>query len=98
MNSISLLIDHAAQLLGGRSELARLLGVTPAAIGNWKVRGVPIEHCPAIERLTCKQVSRQALRPTDWYHIWPELAESSNKKKAVALANKASAAIDAQAA
>lgn len=73
MNSIATLIDHAAQLLGGRAELARLLDVTPAAIGNWKVRGVPIEHCPAIERLTCKQVSRQALRPDDWHLIWPEL-------------------------
>lgn len=74
MNPIAPLIDHAAQLLGGRAELARLLDVTPAAIGNWKVRGVPIEHCPTIERLTCKQVSRQALRPADWHLIWPELA------------------------
>ena len=68
-------IDHASHLLGGRMELAAQLKVTPAAIGNWKVRGVPLEHCPHIEKLTERAVTRQMLRPDDWQRIWPELAE-----------------------
>lgn len=67
-------IDKAASAVGGRAELARILNVSPAAIGNWKFRGVPIEHCPAIERATARAVCRQDLRPTDWQGIWPELA------------------------
>lgn len=55
--------------------MASSLGVTPAALGNWKLRSVPIEHCPTIERLTAKAVRRQELRPDDWHLIWPELAE-----------------------
>lgn len=68
-------LDEAAVHLGGRAELAKRLDVTPAAIGNWKVRGVPIEHCAEIERLTHARVSRRALRPSDWPRIWPELAD-----------------------
>lgn len=71
--------DHplvrAARICGGREVLASHLKVTPAAIGNWKSRGVPIEHCPEIERLTGRVVTRQQLRPDDWRRIWPELAD-----------------------
>jgi len=56
--------------------MAELLNVTPAAIGNWKTRGVPIEQCPAIERNTSGVVSRRLLRPNDWQVIWPELADT----------------------
>ena len=61
-------------LVGGRARLAARLSVKPSAVGNWKVRGVPIEHCPAIERLTGGLVTRRDLRPEDWARIWPELA------------------------
>ncbi len=61
-------------MLGGRPALATALGVKPAAVGNWKARGVvPIEHCPEIERLTGGKVGRPLLRPEDWQRIWPEL-------------------------
>ena len=75
MNALPHPIDHAALLVGGRAELARHLSVTVGAIGNWKARGVPIEYCPDIERLTARKVSRQDLRPDDWQRIWPELAD-----------------------
>lgn len=68
-------LDRAAREVGGRSQLASLLRVSPAAIGNWKKRGVPIEHCPALERLTKRCVTRPQLRPDDWHLIWPELVE-----------------------
>jgi DNA-binding transcriptional regulator YdaS (Cro superfamily) len=75
-------LDHAAFLLGGRAALAEKLKVTAAAVGNWKVRGVPIEHCPAIESLTGARVCRRQLRPADWAAIWPELATPTDTQTA----------------
>lgn len=67
-------LDTAARLVGGRGALAKKLAVSVAAIGNWKTRGVPIEHCVEIESSTGRLVPRQMLRPNDWNKIWPELA------------------------
>lgn len=77
MNENTHPLDQAALLLGGRAAMAELLKVTPAAIGNWKSRGVPIEQCPLIERLTSGAINRRTLRPTDWQQIWPELADTT---------------------
>ncbi len=65
-------LDEAEKALGGRPAMARALGVTPGAIGNWKVRGVPIKYCVRIEQLV-PSVSRLKLRPADYLEIWPEL-------------------------
>jgi DNA-binding transcriptional regulator YdaS (Cro superfamily) len=70
-------LDRACRYANGRAELATVLGVKPAAIGNWKVRGVPLEHCALIEKTCNGAVTRQELRPTDWQRIWPELAEAT---------------------
>jgi DNA-binding transcriptional regulator YdaS (Cro superfamily) len=67
-------IDVAARAAGGRAVLAERLGIKPSAIGNWKDRGVPLEHCAAIERESGGKVTRKDLRPSDWQDIWPELA------------------------
>ena len=67
-------LDWAARIVSGRPILAGHLGVSVAAIGNWKLRGVPIEVCVKIERSTGGVVKRQLLRPCDWQDIWPELA------------------------
>lgn len=32
--------------------------------------------CSAIERLTYRGVTRESLRPTDYWQIWPELANA----------------------
>jgi DNA-binding transcriptional regulator YdaS (Cro superfamily) len=58
-------IDRAAKLLGSQVALANALGVTKAAVGQWKDEGrrVPAEHCPAIERLTDGVVTCEELRP-----------------------------------
>lgn len=69
-------VDRAARVLGGRLLMAERLGVSAAAVGNWKQRGVPIEHCTRIERLTLRQVTRRDLRPDDYLDIWPELADA----------------------
>lgn len=54
-------IDMAAERAGGRRALASRLNVTEAAVGNWKARGVPAEHCPRIEQITGVQC--ELLRP-----------------------------------
>lgn len=69
-------VDRASTVVGGRQKLAELLDVKRSAIGNWKVRGIPAEHCQAIVRLTSGAVRLQELRPNDWAAYWPELAES----------------------
>jgi DNA-binding transcriptional regulator YdaS (Cro superfamily) len=55
--------------------MARILVVTPAMI-NQLMKGsrpVPIEHCLAIEQATEGKVTRQDLRPNDFWKIWPDL-------------------------
>lgn len=65
---------HPLDKAGVRAAIADVIGVSPQAVSNWKVREVPIEHCAAIEKATHGAVTRQELRPDDWQHIWPELA------------------------
>lgn len=78
-------VDWAARVLGGRKALAERLTayhvergrpnpVDVAAIGNWKVRGIPLERCVPIEVVTGGIVSRQHTRPEDYFDHWPELA------------------------
>jgi DNA-binding transcriptional regulator YdaS (Cro superfamily) len=82
---VALALDEACKLLGGRENLAAALKVSYTAVGNWKARGVPHEHCVAIERLTKGAVTRQMLRPLDWQDMWPELiARPSNDQAAQA--------------
>ena len=89
-------LDVAAQAVGGREAFATALGVTVAALGNWKARGVPVQRCVAIERLAAGTVTRRDLRPGDWQDIWPELAESE-PKPTPAPAHQARVAINSEA-
>ena len=77
-------IDRAAAIVGSQVALAALLGVTKAAVNQWKSDGrqVPPKHCLMIERGTSGQVTRQDLRPDDYWLIWPDLpapAEASER-------------------
>lgn len=58
-------IDVAAGLLGSQAALASALGVSRAAVPQWKEAGrrIPAEHCPKIERLTGGKVTCEQLRP-----------------------------------
>lgn len=71
-------LDLAARLLGSRALMAGRLGVTAAAIGNWKARSIPPIKCAQIERMTTGAVTRRDLRPDDWHEIWPELVDIGN--------------------
>lgn len=67
-------LEKAADAVGGASQLAALLGVTPQAVSNWKSSSVPVERCWEIEAACGGAVTRRDLRPDDWQRIWPELA------------------------
>ncbi|RMX06731.1 hypothetical protein D8I35_09525 [Corticibacter populi] len=74
-------IAIASEIVGSQRALAKRLGVTPAAVWQWMEDGrkVPIQHCPAIEKMTADSVTpvtRRDLRPDDWHLIWPELVEA----------------------
>lgn len=72
-------VKAAAVFFGNQARLARALGVTPVTVGQWLKpdeptgREVPPKQCVRIERLTEGKVTRQALRPADFFEIWPEL-------------------------
>lgn len=68
-------VDKAAAIFGSQVVMAARLGVTKAAVNQWKAPGrqVPVEHCVTIEIETKGAVGRRELRPLDWQRIWPEL-------------------------
>lgn len=65
--------------LHGLTWTAALLAVSVQRLSNWTERGVPIEHCAAIEQATNGAVRRWDLRPTDWWKIWPELLNAPGR-------------------
>ena len=71
-------IEKAAGIVGSQSALAAALGVTKAAVWQWKdpARQVPAEHCPVIERITHGEVRCEELRPdVDWGYLRTPMAE-----------------------
>lgn len=56
-------VERAAKLLGSQNALAALLGVSKAAVSQWKDQRVPAEHCPLIEQATKGAVKCEELRP-----------------------------------
>lgn len=75
--------------MGSQRALARALGISAVAIGQWgragpSARGVPLKQCVRIEQLTQGAVSRKELRPDDWLEIWPELEEVARLRAQVA--------------
>lgn len=76
-------LTKAFEACGGISALANKLGVAHSAPSMWKSRGsVPAQHCLAIERATDGVVTRQELRPDDFWRIWPDLAHLAPKAAA----------------
>ena len=60
------------------AALARLIGVQDQQVRQWQHgyndRKPSPENCVAIERATNGEVTRQELRPDDYWLIWPDLA------------------------
>lgn len=72
-------IERAYYLFGSQSSLAALLGVSAPTVNQWvkSTRPIPPEHCTTIERVTKGAVTRQELRPNDFWRIWPDLTQPS---------------------
>jgi len=70
-------IKKAVKICGGLSAMSKILGLASPTVHQWITgrRPVPIERCVAIEVATGGAVTRQDLRPDDWWKIWPELAD-----------------------
>jgi DNA-binding transcriptional regulator YdaS (Cro superfamily) len=69
-------IDKAAKCLGLSLEgLGSMLGVTKGAVSQWKLenREIPVEHCVSIMKATANHVTREEMRPDDYWLIWPDL-------------------------
>lgn len=60
-------------------KVSKALGITKQAIGHWKTRGVPAEHCPDIELLL--GIKCEALNPGV---NWAVLRKQPRKAKASA--------------
>jgi DNA-binding transcriptional regulator YdaS (Cro superfamily) len=58
-------------------DFASNVGVTPGMVSQWisGARPISAEKCLAIWRYTNFQVSREEMRPDDYWKIWPDLTE-----------------------
>ena len=69
-------------LLGGTAKVARMCRVDPAAVSNWKIRGIPADKYmllgARIEEVSNGLVTRQDLFPNNYFLIWPELLPKTN--------------------
>ncbi|MCK5769492.1 YdaS family helix-turn-helix protein [Algiphilus sp.] len=67
-------LEKAIRLLSGpkrcASVAARAIGVSPQRLHNWRSRGVPVDQCVEIERVTGGEVRCEELRPDyPWDHF-----------------------------
>jgi len=71
-------IVKACQLVGGQSEMARILGVPPAFVYQWVkgLRRIPDKYALPIEVATSGKVSRKQICPDAWHWYWPEMGPS----------------------
>ena len=80
-SKLKLTDSNLIDLLGGTSKVARLCKVDPAAISNWRIRGIPhgqlIFLGARIEKESHGLVSRQDLFPNNFWLIWPELLKNN---------------------
>jgi hypothetical protein len=69
-------------LLGGTGKVAKMCDVAPAAVSQWRIRGIPADKFMVlgarIEKESNGLVSRQDLFPNNYFLLWPELLPKSN--------------------
>ena len=60
--------------LGGTTAVARLVGVKPPSVHEWRGREIPLDKMVLlVVPLQAAGFLRWDLRPDDWHRIWPEL-------------------------
>lgn len=69
-------IVKAIELAGSLTGLAKIAGVKPPTVSEWKTgeRPVPARRAVLIEQGLGLPGFRKDLRPDDWREHWPELA------------------------
>jgi DNA-binding transcriptional regulator YdaS (Cro superfamily) len=75
--SDSMLID----LLGGTGKVAKMCKVAPAAVAQWRLRGLPhgqlIFLAARLEQESHGLVTRKDLFPKTYLLVWPELQKKN---------------------
>ena len=70
-------MNHAELIdeLGGTTTVARLLGIKPPSVHEWRSKGIPSDRLIQLgaEIEGKAGIPRWDLRPDDWHRIWPEL-------------------------
>jgi DNA-binding transcriptional regulator YdaS (Cro superfamily) len=63
------------ELLGGTTEVARLIGIKPPSVSDWKKSGIPEDKLIRLAPIAESRgiASRKELLPSLWKQIWPEL-------------------------
>ncbi len=72
MSRMDCLIDE----LGGPAVVARMVGVKPPSVIEWRTRGIPAERCPALEKGSDGRFTCEVMRPdVRWHRVphegWP---------------------------
>jgi DNA-binding transcriptional regulator YdaS (Cro superfamily) len=66
--------NEIIQTLGGTTKVAKLCGVTLAAVSQWRNNGIPKDKliCLAIslEKASEGKITRKELFPDTWKQIW----------------------------
>lgn len=69
-------------LLGGTGKVAKMCDVNPAAVSQWRIRGIPADKYmllgARIEKESNGLVSRKDLFPNNFWILWPELLPKNN--------------------
>lgn len=69
--------NEIINVLGGTSKVSRLCSVTPAAVCQWRKKGIPEDRmiylAATLERVTDGAITRKSLFPNNWQNIWVEL-------------------------
>jgi DNA-binding transcriptional regulator YdaS (Cro superfamily) len=69
--------NEIINLLGGTSKVSRLCNVSPAAVCQWRKKGIPKDRlifvAALIERLSEGKYTRKQMFPESWQDIWIEL-------------------------
>ena len=69
--------NEIIQTLGGTTKVAKLCGVTLAAVSQWRNNGIPQDKliflAASLERATEGKMNRKNMFPSKWQDIWTEL-------------------------
>lgn len=76
-------LQFARDLFGSQASLARAIEADPSFVNQWfnEIRPIPIKYCARIEAVTEKKVTRQDLRPKDYFLYWPELDDRKTLRR-----------------